>query len=200
MSTTPSGNAGDEEAFYVQPHLNDPELNGILIRDFNKFTYGRWEQKFEPSMVPRQFESCDRDMSIPGRRPRFWAFVKHSACHWLCGFTLKLAMLVAPDRPWRIITSDEHSTCWDGKDLLFDFNCAVSASGTFGSRAKSPHGCGILRQPRVPDHFSKKKRPGGEPGRENLLCTRRLRSGVSHNPDKQHPRKGAVYESRNRAD
>jgi hypothetical protein len=106
----------------VQPHLDDPELNRILIRDFNKFTFGRWEQKFEPGMIPREFESCDWDMSIPGRRPRFWMFVKHAACHWLCGFTLKLAMLVEPSKPWRIITSDEHSTVWDRGEVLFDFN------------------------------------------------------------------------------
>src|SRR5262249_434379 len=35
------------------------------------------------------------------------------------------AMLVMPDRPWRILHSPhpQHSTVWDGGDLIFDFNC-----------------------------------------------------------------------------
>ena len=31
-------------------------------------------------------------------------------------------MLVMPNRPWRIITSERHSTVWDDGDLMFDFN------------------------------------------------------------------------------
>jgi hypothetical protein len=37
-------------------------------------------------------------------------------------FNLKLAQLVAPDRPWRIVTSHNHSTVWDGDSTLFDLN------------------------------------------------------------------------------
>jgi hypothetical protein len=33
-----------------------------------------------------------------------------------------MAMLVDPKRPWRITTSDKHSTVWDGRETLFDFN------------------------------------------------------------------------------
>ena len=45
-----------------------------------------------------------------------------AACHWLVNFNLKLATLVEPGRKWRILTSDHHSTVWDGHDTLFDFN------------------------------------------------------------------------------
>ena len=31
-------------------------------------------------------------------------------------------MLAEPDRQWRIITSDYHSTVWDGRNTLFEFN------------------------------------------------------------------------------
>jgi hypothetical protein len=31
-------------------------------------------------------------------------------------------MLVEPEQPWRIITSEKHSTVWDGGDTLFEFN------------------------------------------------------------------------------
>jgi hypothetical protein len=40
----------------------------------------------------------------------------------LVNFTLRLAQMVEPRRRWRIITSREHSTVWDGEELLFDFN------------------------------------------------------------------------------
>jgi len=108
----------------VRPHLRNRELNDILVRDFNKFTWGRWRQKFRPGQFPQEFESCFwwLDDPRPGRKPAFWRYTKHSACHWLVNFNLRLAMLVRPKRKWHIITSDEHSTVWDGEDTLFEFN------------------------------------------------------------------------------
>jgi hypothetical protein len=44
------------------------------------------------------------------------------ACHWIVNFTLRLAILAVPERPWRILSSPEHSTVWDGEKTLFDFN------------------------------------------------------------------------------
>jgi hypothetical protein len=49
-------------------------------------------------------------------------YTKHSACHWLVNFSLRLANLVRPTRPWCILTSDKHSTVWDQDRTLFDFN------------------------------------------------------------------------------
>jgi hypothetical protein len=106
----------------VKPHLADKKLNDILVRDFNKFTFGRWGREFVHGDLPSEFESCDWDCDHRGRRPAFWQYVKHSACHWLVNFSLRLAMLVKPERPWRIIKSQKHSTVWDGNDTLFDFN------------------------------------------------------------------------------
>ena len=106
----------------VKRHIDHPDVQAILVRDFNRFTYGRWRQRFEPGMLPAQFESCDWDSDHRGRRPEFWSYVKHAACHWLVNFTLKLAQHVEPERSWRIISSQEHSTVWDGGGLLFDFN------------------------------------------------------------------------------
>jgi hypothetical protein len=37
-------------------------------------------------------------------------------------FNLRLAQRVDPSRPWQIVTSDKHSTVWDGKETLFDLN------------------------------------------------------------------------------
>jgi hypothetical protein len=50
------------------------------------------------------------------------AVCQAGACHWLVNFELCLAQLTLPKRRWRIITSDEHSTVWDGRDTLFEFN------------------------------------------------------------------------------
>ena len=106
----------------VKPHLGDKQFNDILVRDFNKFTSGRWNKTFTYGDLPYEFESCDWDCDHRGRRPAFWQYVKHAACHWLVNSSLCLAMLVQPKKRWRIITSEDHSTVWDGNDTLFDFN------------------------------------------------------------------------------
>ncbi|MBP3954936.1 hypothetical protein J8F10_06530 [Gemmata sp. G18] len=97
-------------------------MNAVLIRDFNKFTFGRWRKPFTLGQFPRHFESCGWSDDHVGREPRYWRYVKHSACHWLVNFNLRLAQIIAPDRPWRIVTSDSHSTVWDGKETMFEFN------------------------------------------------------------------------------
>lgn len=108
----------------IKPFINDKEVQKVLVRDFNKFTYGRWHQEFKAGMKPTEFESCDWRCNTGkrGRQPEYWDYVKHAACHWLVNFNLKLAMLVEPTKQWRIVTSDNHSTVWDGEDTLFDFN------------------------------------------------------------------------------
>ena len=106
----------------VKTHLEDKKLNNILVRDFNKFTTGRWSKPFVHGDLPSDFETCLWDIDHRGKRPAFWRYVKHAACHWLVNFSLRLATLVEPEKPWRIITSEGHSTVWDGGDTLFDFN------------------------------------------------------------------------------
>ena len=106
----------------ILPNLGNKELNRILVRDFNKFTYGRWRKPFTPGCLPHEFESCGWWLDHRGKMPRYWMYVKHAACHWLVNFNLKLATLAEPNRPWRIITSDAHSTVWDGHESFFDLN------------------------------------------------------------------------------
>jgi hypothetical protein len=106
----------------IKPHLDNQEVKRILVEDFNKFTYGRWGREFTEGMLPKQFETCDWDIDHRGRRPQYWSYVKHAACHWLVNFNLTLAQLVEPKKEWRIVTSQDHSTVWDGKDTLFDMN------------------------------------------------------------------------------
>jgi hypothetical protein len=103
---------------------DDTEVGDVLVADFNKYTWGRWRIRFEPGMVPQDLESCF-DWGYyqrGGRIPEFFLFTKHGACHWLVNFNLRLAILAAPKRPWQILTSDNHSTVWDGGKALFDMN------------------------------------------------------------------------------
>lgn len=106
----------------IKPHLADDELNRILIRDFNKFTYGINKERFVKGMLPCEVDGGDWRLFRKGRPPEYHKYVKHAACHWIVNFLLRLARLVEPDRDWVIITYDAHSTVWDKKDTLFDFN------------------------------------------------------------------------------
>jgi hypothetical protein len=124
----------------IVPHLADPELNAILVRDFHKFTRGRWRQRFRPGDLPAHFEYCDWRLDHHPPDPRDWAYVTHAACHWLVDFSLRLATLAEPERPWRILTGDRHSTAWDGRRTLFDF--------TFLAPGISPSECDSLANER----------------------------------------------------
>lgn len=104
------------------PHIADPAVQKVLVRDFNRYCMGRWKQRFMAGMVPHQTELSDWWLDHRGPLPRYWQYVRHSACHWLANFNLELAKRVLPKRPWRILISDEHSTCWDGEAMLFDMN------------------------------------------------------------------------------
>ena len=57
-----------------------------------------------------------------GAAAGFWDYAVHSGCHWVVNFNLRLAELVEPKRPWRIVTTQKHSTVWDGAETLFDIN------------------------------------------------------------------------------
>jgi hypothetical protein len=105
----------------IKPHL--PAARPVLERDFNKFLWGRWRARLTDSRpYPADHESCDWRFERVGRHPQFWRYVKHSACHWLVNHGLALAQLVEPDEEWRIVSTQKHSTVWDGGHILFDFN------------------------------------------------------------------------------
>ena len=106
----------------IKPHLKNKRFQMVLVRDFNKFTYGKWKQSFKQGMIPFEFESCDWWLDKKGRKPEYWNYVKHAACHWLVNANLELAKLVEPNEDWQIVTSEKHSTVWNGNDILFDMN------------------------------------------------------------------------------
>jgi len=106
----------------ICPHLDNPTLQKVLVSDFNKYTTGRWGERFRLGQYPADFESCDWRLSVRGRHPRYFQYVKHGACHWLVNFNLTLAQLVEPKKEWRIVTSLIHSTVWGGEHTLSDLN------------------------------------------------------------------------------
>ena len=107
----------------IRPHLANPDLQRILARDMAKFSC-----RFRPGMKPFEVDSCDwrffdgEGNLRRGRAPAFWDYAVHSGCHWVVNFNRKLAELVEPKRPWRIVGTQKHSTVWDGSETLFDIN------------------------------------------------------------------------------
>ena len=99
-----------------------PELlayQATRMEDLN-VTYAYPE--FTPSLRPSSFDSCDWrwNRRKPGPHPHFWDYVCHAACHWTANLNLFVAMEANPERPWRIVQSDLHSTIWDGDSTLWD--------------------------------------------------------------------------------
>ena len=130
----------------IAVHL--PAAEPVLVRDFNRYTWGRWRQKFLPGKVPHTFESCDWWCEHRGPIPRYWNYVKHAACHWLVNHNLALARGVMPKRAWHILTSEKHSTVYDGHDLLFDLNfCALGVPPEDAYRAALDDGRGEILKP-----------------------------------------------------
>lgn len=39
----------------VKRHIGHPDVQAVLVRDFNKFTFGRWRNEFVAGKVPRDF-------------------------------------------------------------------------------------------------------------------------------------------------
>lgn len=100
----------------IRPHLEDLGLQRILVRDMRKVS-----PHFRPGMKPAELDGCDwrffdgEGNLRRGRAPAYWDYALHASCHWVVNFCLRLA-------PWRIVTSQKHSTCWDGAKTLFDIN------------------------------------------------------------------------------
>ena len=106
----------------IEPHLANKKLNDILVRDLNKRSMGQWGKPFVHGQYPWEYGGRESLDGHRGPAPRYWKYTQYAACHWLVNFNSKLATLVEPQTPWMIITSDKHSTVWDGLETLFEFN------------------------------------------------------------------------------
>jgi hypothetical protein len=82
----------------IVPHLGDPRLNKILVRDFHKYTFGTAAKTFKAGQFPDEFENNDWRCDHRRPHPRYWRYVKHGTCHWIVNFALRLAMLALPEK------------------------------------------------------------------------------------------------------
>ena len=104
----------------------------MVDRDFQRMEEDNVEIAIPPNTpetTPSTFDSCDWRVADPapgslrvrrGRKPPYWDFVCHGASHWLVNLQLYVAQQAEPHRPWRIVSSDKHSTVWDGDETLWD--------------------------------------------------------------------------------
>jgi len=117
----------------VKPVITSPEATRVLKRTFRYFESGVFQG------TPADYDHGDWLLYRTGKwgkrgpRPAFFDFVCLGACHWLAHLNLFVTRAVAPNRAWRIVSSDDHSTVWDGNCLLFDLN--------FLALGITPHEC-----------------------------------------------------------
>lgn len=112
----------------VAKFIDHPSVRKPMLRDMHKYYLGFQGRPFTKDMKP--IDACSGDWRFRGRYlsndsppfPKFWDYCCKGACHWVVNFTLELAKLVLPKRSWRIVSSDAHSTVWDGAETVFDFN------------------------------------------------------------------------------
>lgn len=65
-------------------------------------------------------KQCDTKPRGQHADPPFWDWVCGGACHSLAPLYLWIARQAEPTTAWRIISSDAHSTVWDGSGQIFD--------------------------------------------------------------------------------
>jgi hypothetical protein len=118
----------------IGPSYRHPELKRLIYNEMEDFALGRAIDReadyeysdFNLNVLPRYYDSCDWRWSlgsgIRGRKPAFWDYACHSACHWTAQINLAVAMRAEPKRKWRLVSSDKHTTVWDGETTLFDSN------------------------------------------------------------------------------
>ena len=83
----------------------------------------KWDfREQERYKLPCDYDRCDWRWGRRGRRPHFHDFICSGACHWLASLSLWAAYTADPWRDWRIVSSELHSTVWDGDKTIFDTN------------------------------------------------------------------------------
>lgn len=122
------------------------EMESFLRNKAEQHGFPYRPKQYTDALAPAAYDGCDWRIcrSRPGPAPAFWEYVCHSACHWTCSLHLWVASEVAPDRPWRIVTSQKHSTVWDGHKTLWDGNflaLGVPAAKAWELAAKQPNSC-----------------------------------------------------------
>lgn len=107
----------------VKPFIQSAEAARIIKENFFRFDdSGRpFDMYLDGPTLPVDHEDV-LWRTRSGPRPKFWDYVCIGGCHWLAYLNFFLAKKVEPKRAWRIVSSTQHSTVWDGGELLFDMN------------------------------------------------------------------------------
>ena len=122
----------------IKPVFESAEAQAILFRDYKKYIKGKQHNlnkmygdngedtrvswNYKKKDMPRDWDSVDWRYDRVGRPPAYDQYVCWGGCHWVVNTLLYTACEVYPETDWRIITSDMHSTVWDGGHLFFDLN------------------------------------------------------------------------------
>lgn len=118
----------------IGPSYRRPELKRLIYNEMESYACGRaadlgidYEYSdFNLDVLPSHYDSCNWrwgiGSGIRGRKPAFWDYVCHSACYWTAQINLAVAMKTEPRHEWRLVSSDKHTTVWDGETTLFDGN------------------------------------------------------------------------------
>lgn len=56
------------------------------------------------------------------RRLKYFNWVLHRACHYMAPVNLEVIAEAFPNKEWRLVNSDFHSTVWDGERTVYDLN------------------------------------------------------------------------------
>ncbi len=114
---------------YADPGIRDlwypdMELHRLVRCEELGITYTPLKVWDKETFGPHHFDSTDWRFTRqkPGPMPHYWRWVCHSACHYLTRLSMHVATTVWPKKPWRIVTSQLHSTLWDGDQNLYDPN------------------------------------------------------------------------------
>lgn len=99
------------------------------------FDLSKSQIKFDgPNARPCWYDGSD--WRLQRRARKWWDYACGYACHWIADLALFVARAKFPKENWRIVTSQKHSTVWNGNcenPLLFDIN--FSALGVEASEA-----------------------------------------------------------------
>jgi len=113
--------------FYSKYNLYElySEMEAFAKSRSEEHGYEYKPKEFTLDLRPVFYDSCDwRWMTNKrGRKPAFWDFACHSACHWVNAWAMAcICSEMYTEGRWRIVKSDKHTTIWDGDKTLFDIN------------------------------------------------------------------------------
>jgi hypothetical protein len=99
----------EDRLYMFRPHFDNPVVQQVLLHDINICTL---------ALLGEHIMACD----LPKNFEHYWActYKFYEACECLVNTHMTLLSLVQPNKKWRIVTSELHSTVWDGADELFD--------------------------------------------------------------------------------